>query len=235
MPPIKQIVCLANSRKLAGRCIAGKTWDAEHGAGEWIRPVSGRDGGAVSEHERQYPDGSDPRVLDVVRVPVTKCLPEGPQTENWHLDTQHYWEKAGRYPRWSLDLLVDKPTALWANGWHTYRGRNDYVPMEKTKDITTSLRLIRVERLVLEVFAPGEAFGSPKRRVQGWFSHAGSDYKLWVTDPLWELKYLSKLDGSYAIGECFLTISLGEPFRDAVYKLIAAVIALDEGSGRAAE
>lgn len=235
MPPIKQIVCLANSRKMAGRCIAGRTWDPEHGAGEWIRPVGDRESGAVTEHERQYADGSDPRVLDVVRVPVIKHVPEGSQTENWRLDPQHYWEKAGRYQRCSLDLLVDTPTALWTNGWHTYHGRNDYVPMEKAKEIATSLRLIRVEQLVLKVFAPGEAFGSPKRRVQGRFWHAGSDYKLWVTDPRWELKYLRKLNGSYTIGECFLTISLGEPFRDAVYKLIAAVIALDEGSGRAAE
>lgn len=232
MSVVKQIVCLANSRKLSGRCIAGKEWDAQHGAGEWIRPVSNREDEAVSEHERQYPDGSDPRVLDVLRVPVIKHVPAPPQTENWRLDPERYWKPAGRYPRYSLHRLVDTPAVLWMNGCHTYHGRNDHVPSEQAGEIVTSLRLIRVKRLALEVFAPGEAFGNPKRRVQGRFSHAGSEYRLWVTDPVWERKYLGKLDGSYSIGECCLTISLGEPYRGAVYKLIAAVI-VDDGSGRA--
>ena len=40
-------------------------------------------------------------------------------------------------------------------------------------------------------------------------------------------KYLAKLDGNYEIGECYLTISLGEPYQGACYKLIAAIIAGD--------
>ena len=79
----------------------------------------------------------------------------------------------------------------------------------------------------LIVFKPGEAFGNNKRRVQGRFSHAGKEYALWVTDPHVERRYLAKLDGSYGVGECYMTISLGEPYQDACYKLIAAVIASD--------
>ena len=63
-----------------------------------------------------------------------------------------------------------------------------------------------------------------KRRVQGRFSYAGNTYALWVTDPVYERQYLAKLDGDYQIGECFLTVSLGEPFGGAVYKLIATVV-----------
>ena len=84
--------------------------------------------------------------------------------------------------------------------------------------------------LKLSVFAPGEVFGSGKRRVQGRFDHTGSSYALWVTDPTWERRYLSQPDGSYEIGECCLTVSLGEPFGDACYKLIAAVIPLVGGA-----
>ncbi len=87
--------------------------------------------------------------------------------------------------------------------------------------IESSLRLIRVDALTLSVFAPREAFGSGKRRVQGRFEYAGSRYALWVTDPKWERRYLSQPDGSHEVGECYLTVSLGEPFGDACYRLIA--------------
>ena len=67
-------------------------------------------------------------------------------------------------------------------------------------------------------------FGNRKRRVQGRFRYHGAEYRLWITDPLYEREYLAKQDGSYEIGESFLTVSLGEPFKDACYKLIAAVV-----------
>ena len=52
----------------------------------------------------------------------------------------------------------------------------------------------------------------------------GIRYCLWVTDPVHERRYLAKPDGTYPVDECFLTISLGEPFGGAVYKLIASII-----------
>ena len=57
--------------------------------------------------------------------------------------------------------------------------------------------------------------------MQGWFTHAGREYALWVTDPGYERRYLAKRDDAYTLGPCHLTISLGEPYGDACYKLIA--------------
>lgn len=48
-----------------------------------------------------------------------------------------------------------------------------------------------------------------------------------MTDPVVERKYLVKDDGEYEIGECFLTVSLGEPYKGDCYKLAAAVITPD--------
>lgn len=226
MQTTKRIVCLANSRKLAGRCIAGREWDGER-PGDWIRPVSTRPGQEVSEYERQYEDGSDPKVLDVIEVPIVGRVEKGDenwQSENWLLDDEWYWRKAATYSSFDLPALVDASEPLWLDGFSTYHGSNDRVPLEVMDRIENSLRLIEVADLTLTVFAPGEAFGNRKRRVQGQFSHAGRSYALWVTDPVCERHYLAKLDGQYRRERSFLTISLGERYEGHCYKLIAAVI-----------
>lgn len=223
MPGIKRLVCLANSRKLHGRCVAGREWNGSE-AGRWIRPVSDRADGEVSEYERQYEDGSDPQVLDVIDVPVLGARPRDHQTENWLLDPRYYWVKAGRISSFDLPALADPVGPLWVDGHSTYSGRNDKVPMAVAGSVVDSLRLLHVARLRLVVCRPGEAFGNNKRRVQGRFRHANREYALWVTDPVRERAYLAKLNGAYDIGACYLTVSLGEPYEDACYKLIAAVI-----------
>ncbi len=64
---IKRILCLANSRKTSGRCIAGREI-TETGAGAWIRPVSGRGSGEISEEDRRYADGRTAQVLDLISL-----------------------------------------------------------------------------------------------------------------------------------------------------------------------
>jgi len=64
--------------------------------------------------------------------------------------------------------------------------------------------------------------------VQARFALAGVDYWLWVTDPIYERRYLAEGNGDYELGPSFLTLSLGEPYGDFVYKLVAAII--EEGT-----
>jgi hypothetical protein len=223
MTTVKRIVCLANSRKLNGSCVAGKEFTRDR-SGVWIRPVSARDHEEVSEYERQYQDGSDPRVLDVLDVPLLNPRPKGYQQENWLLDPDHYWMRSGRATWSDLASLVDPMEPLWICGLHTFNGMNDKIPLVQAGAIRSSLRLLYVRELELCVCKPGEAFGNPKRRVQGRFRHGVDDYHLWVTDPIYERAFLLKEDGEYRLGECFLTVSLGEPFKDDCHKLIAAII-----------
>ena len=220
----KRIICLANSRTLTGRSIAGREWIGGRLPGTWVRPVSERECGDVSEYERQYEDGAEPGVLDIIDIPVLEPRPKDWHRENWLLDSELYWRKKGSYSWFDLPALLDPVAPLWLDGYRTYDGRNDRIPDDSLQSVTSSLRLIHVERIELAVFRPGEAFGNQKRRVQGRFSHAGNDYALWVTDPEYEREYLAKLDGAYQIGECYLTISLGEPCRGSSHKLIAAII-----------
>lgn len=226
MTIIKRIVCLANSRKLAGRCIAGKVVDD---AREWIRPVSGREHEEVSKGERQYENGSDPAVLDVIDVPVMEHRDGTYQSENWLLDDSYYWTKIRRLKWRHLAGYEDQPRPLWTNEHRTFHGLNDQIALDEANFLTDSLRLIQVPEITIRVFRPGAQFGNNKRRAQGSFEYIGDSYRLWITDAAIEDTYLRKDDGLYVRGTSYLAISLGEPYQGNVYKLIAAIITVPGG------
>lgn len=223
MGTVTRIACLANSRKSSGRCVAGKTVIGGR-VGPWVRPVSAREHEEVSEHERQYQDGTDPQVLDVIDVPLLAPQPRDYQRENWRLNPKYYWARVDRL-RWTdLAALCDPPATLWINGHRTFNGRNDKIPLTEAQALTSSLRLLKVDQVGLRVFAPSSAFGNNKRRVQAQFTHAGDAYALWVTDPRYEVHFLAQPDGTYELGESYLTVSLGEAYKDDCFKLVAAII-----------
>lgn len=228
------MVCLANSRKHSGRCIAGIVTEGSQ-SGEWLRPVSDRHGAEVSESERQYVDGSDPRVLDVLEVPLLRQAPHGHQVENWLLDPHQHWVRRDRLTWGDLARLGDTERLLWpSHAESTYNGLNDRVTAAEAGAFDHSLHLVWVDDLVVRVFAPGAEFGNLKRRVQGQFMHLGAEYRVWIIDPVVERAFLARDDGHYAIGDCYLTMSLGEANDDGFcYKLVAAVITrerTEEGS-----
>ena len=220
---IKRIVILADSKKHDGNCVAG----VEIGeAANWIRPVSARAHEEVSVDEQRCLDGSLPRLLDVIDIPLLEPCPNTYQPENWRLDPASRWMKVQRATWVDLDKWKNSRD-LWANGNSTYHGINDVIAPEALIAGQDSLRLIHVTGLQLRVFAPRAAFGNLKRRVLGSFRHAGTPYALWVTDPLIEAAYLAQPDGAYTITECYLTVSLGELFEGRHSKLIAGVIIRD--------
>lgn len=113
---------------------------------------------------------------------------------------------------------------MWDNDYSTIAGLNDQVPVSRLTRHKSSLKLVTVDSIGFCVSAPGKDFGKHKRRVQGRFRLARSDYHLWVTDPMIESKYLRMENGEYEAGPAYLTISLGEPFNNHSQKLIAAII-----------
>lgn len=219
-PPVtKRIVCLANSRKLGGRCVAGK--DIRSHA--WIRPISDRPHEEVSEVERRYEDGADPRVLDVIDVPLMQHKPSGHQPENWLLDPGFYWVRMGQMDVRQLARLVDTPSVLWpSSARDTADGILDRISVAEALAAQRSLYLIRVGNLDIDVRTPSLG----KRKVKGEFTLGGHTYRLTVTDPVVERNVLAKPDGRSSVGPCYLTVSLGEPYGGYCYKLIAAVIPL---------
>lgn len=217
----KRIICLANSDKHSERCIAGKEIN---GGGSWIRPVGDGKDGEVSSEDRLYEDGSEPQLLDIIDIPLLRAQPEGCQQENWLLDPNYCWSRAGQFRRSQLGQLLDPAQRLWVDGVSTRYGQNDRVPNSRARSLKSSLRFIEVGSLAISVFAPSSDSWRRRRKVQGQFRYAGSRYKLSVTDPVIKKTYLGKGDGEYELGACYITISLGEPYYGARYKLVAAVI-----------
>jgi hypothetical protein len=192
--------------------------------GEWIRPVSAREHEEVSEEERRYSNGVDPKILDIIEAHFLEARPKTYQSENWLLDPAMYWAKAGRISWDDLRQFADASGALWTNVDSSYQGLNDRVAYDQAQKLKDSLKLVHVETVSLRVFKPGEAFGDAKRRVQAKFEYGENKYWLWITDPEMERRYLAKEDGEYRIGESYVTVSLGEPYKDYCYKLVAAII-----------
>jgi hypothetical protein len=173
---VKRIVCLANSRKHSGRCIAGKeVLDGAYGG--WIRPVSARPSAELSEEERRYSDGDDPQVLDIVGIPMLAPAPLLHQTENHMIDADYYWTKISRLPWTGLRQLVDEPETLWSNADSSYYGRNDRVTIDVAGRTTNSLVLIRPQALSIVVREEGAAFGNPRRRVRADVKYRGVNFR----------------------------------------------------------
>jgi hypothetical protein len=216
----KQAICLANSRKPDGRCLAGK----EPGTGVWIRPISDRPGGSVSEEERRYEDGRDPKLLDVISIPLIAPHPSDLQPENWLLDPEWYWEFVEASDFASAGGLADDPPQLWVNGYSTVAGINDRIPESRALPQAGSLYLVQVQDLTVRVLSPGAAFGDTKRKVRGRFTYGSDEYDMTITDPVVERAFLAGADGEFSIGDRLVTVSLAEPYGGYAYKLIAALI-----------
>ena len=222
----KTIVCLANSRKLTGRCVAGKEWDGRS-PGAWCRPVSARERGELTAERWYARTWRDPRLLDLIEVCLLGPRPSGCQVENHLVDTSVHWRFLGRLSARQLDLGLDKPTGpLWVNCGSTSGGCNDRVPAEIGDRQPNSLMLVQPERLTITIGLEG-AGETLRRRVRGHFSLAGFEYALSITDPLLEAEMRPQADGASAeLQKPILCISLSEKFpaQNACYKLIAGVM-----------
>lgn len=221
--PESTIICLANSRKRAGRCIVGLRADG----GGWVRPVSlGPEGTLFPEHFT-LKDGTEPQVLDVLVIPLERPKPELHQPENWVIGggrwrlvernaLQKYWSFLESHKEHGPDLFGDQ----------SYR-----IPFEDicSSPVEESVVLIAPRNLRWQI-AKGY---SGRRQARAIFRLGKATYNLPVTDPIWEERLGELPYGNHRLtsadirtnDKILLTISLGEPFQnDFCYKLIAAII-----------
>jgi hypothetical protein len=222
--PSVQFMCLANSRKPGGRCVAGLRID---GTG-WFRPVTNHPDGTVWATECILPDGTDTNLLDVVEVDVTRHRPEPHQPENWELAATP-WRLVQRVPAASaLQLLaswlVPGPVLL-----EDQSDRLNHAAV-LARPVAASLALIEPRSIQWNITTNFRG----NRQTRCRFDLAGATYDLSVTDmriehQLGALPFgLHPRDtaGIAPTSRVFLTVSLSEPLpaTGQCYKLVAAVL-----------
>lgn len=214
MPFAKTIICLANSRKLGGNCVAGK--DITNG--QWIRPVSSSETGELYPQHIQYKNDEIPECLDIIEIEFERCVPKYYQPENM-LITNRKWKKIRTFPKDNLDALCDTCHTVFQNiGNHT-----DRIPVARLQQrkITSSLIFIKVNDLIFHKTLST----SSREQVRAIFTFNGIEYDLVVTDLSMEKIVKREHDQCKVIcNNIYLCISLGEPFNNYCYKLVPSVI-----------
>jgi hypothetical protein len=226
--PLVNLICLANSEKWQGRCVAGLRLDGQG----WVRPVApDTEHGQLLLRHMKLEGGTEPRVFDVIAVDLKEPRPEPGQPENWLIGRGPWLLRdrpappevlAGLHP-----AVAAGPDLLGSNGSRIENRRAEQLP--------SSLALVRPSRLRFWLAKDLRDF--PQARVE--FKLDDQRYDLPLTDPAWKGRILRKLAGQ---GQCspeeagipanasvFLTVSLGELFHGYHYKLVAAIAVLPEG------
>jgi hypothetical protein len=221
MVSTKQFVCLANSVKTGGRCIAGKVVTGKT-FGPWLRPISNRPTAEVMTTEYMYGDNTSPQLLDILEVQLGEPKPHAHQTENYLIEAVR-WKKAGTASYASLAAMLDNKPTLWGSGASTYGGINDCISPEEAATFDHSLLLIKPANMVIRVGTEGYMYR--KRVVRAVFTYGTTQYALKVTDPLADAAFLKMTDDEYPI-DAFLCVSLTEPYEKdkRCHKLAAAII-----------
>jgi putative nucleic acid modification protein with dual OB domain len=203
-----RIVCLANSYKEGGRCIAGIDIDTS----EWVRPVSNQAGGTLPTD-----DVSSISILDVVEVSLGGDAPdEGCQPENRLVCGK--WKKISKMePKDLLDYCEDNRVIL-----HNFEKS---IPIEYFRTLPRerwkSLQLVHQTNITFEYKV------WPERREYKTCLRLndGKPLYLSITDP----NIRCRLDNNEKISKnCIITVSLATPWEkdNKCYKVVAGVIEL---------
>ena len=213
------LVCLANSRKLGGRCVAGLRMHGKQvKVGDWVRPVSRSEHGEVPVP--CYKDGREMKLGDVVAFHEGQSIRHLPGYQPENVSFSGSWRREGRVTWAALCRLAESQEEPWPAGVSSSMGRNDRFLIEQAPRVRRSLTLQRVDDLELTVLQNPY---SSAWDVRGEFSIGGTTLRLKVTDPVAESR-LRSTQLSESIGDALVCLSLGEPYQGHVYKLLSGVV-----------
>ena len=205
-----QFVCLANSIKLNGRCVAGTVLLNNNpvlnfGNPTWVRPVSEMEHGEISTALV-----SQTKLLDILEIDLTKNVGNGFQSENVLFDSTSL-KKIGTLPYDHLTKFVTTSTDSKIFGNHGKSVHKDVINM-----IDYSLLMICLDEFSVKVI------DSTKLRLL--FTYNGFGYDLPITDPDFIRNYNSNNQILEGKSEIFVTISLAVEHNEWHSKLIAGIM-----------
>lgn len=215
----KYFICLANSYKRGGRCLAGVEiipgsngrWNPVHnddGRPRWIRPIARTTYGEIPNYVAE-----DIHMLSVVKLSNVVPCPEEAHTENVCYSRIEQINNGTFLDTSLLDQLIDnKHQSIFHN-----KGRA--VSTEMLGGINYSLMLIHPDKA--SAYRDENREKSKNRMI---FTYYGVDYDFPITDPAF-LDEFKREPKRYAdIPNVYLAISLGLEFEGWHHKLVAGVI-----------
>jgi hypothetical protein len=212
---IRRFVCLANSFKEGGRCLAGIELDqnnhpiTENGHTKWIRPICN------TQHEEVHTHlCSHINILDIIEIDIINF----PNIGSYHSENALFHESAlhvvGKYTD-SLIGLCDNRRLIFGN-------RGKAVSQEAITNLTYSLMFIRTDQF--EVVGRTYENTSERTQIRLVFSYHGNQYDFPVTDPDLLNRLRTNPDFLKVYNEAFLCLSMTIPWNDWYYKLVAGAI-----------
>lgn len=210
-------ICLANSYKEGGRCVAGiechngiPLWN-ENDKPRWIRPVSADTPHGEIDARLSY----KLKLLDIVEMDVFDPVPQGHQVENVLFNPNSLKVK-GVFLGQNLDALCDQyQPCLFGNA-------SKSVTEAEAGQLSESLTLIKVADFQIVVKTNPLNFDKPHVRLH--FDFNKTRYDLPVTDPVLLRELHFDKDFLKNAPQLYLCLSLGILHEGLHYKLVAGII-----------
>ncbi len=211
-----RLVCLANSFKEGGRCLAGIELDnnnnpkIENGRPKWIRPICNTAHGEIHTHLVAHLS-----IMDIIELGVSGYPEERDfQSENV-LFRENSINTIGKLSSNKLDQLLYNRNSIFGN-------RGKAVSAEATGNLSHSLMFINVSQF--EVIERTYEDNPTRPQVRLVFSYNGSEYDLPVTDPVFLHNYQRNPCILEGVDQLYSCLSLGINHNDWHYKLVAGMI-----------
>lgn len=215
----KYFICLANSYKRGGRCVAGveivsdnsgrwKPVRNDDGRPRWIRPIAKTTYGEIPNFMAE-----DIELFSVVKLTNVASCPEQAHVENVYYSLMEQCEYNVSLESSILNQLIDnKHQSIFQN-----RGRA--VSAEMLMGINYSLMLVHPDKAGAY---RDENREKSKNRMK--FTYYGVEYDFPITDPAFLDEFKIEPERYANIPNVYLAISLGLEFEGWHHKLVAGVI-----------
>lgn len=208
-------VCLANSYKEGGRCIAGieiqnGTPSTVNNKPKWIRPVCKTEHGKVPENLVSHI-----KILDIVELNTTENTPDGFQSENILFDTNSI-KVIGKFPLANIPMLCDSSVNV------IFGNKGKAISEDCIGSLTYSLMMISTNDFESyeKIYEDNES--KPQARLK--FKYNFNEYDLPITDPIFLNLYKTNKNILIDKTVLYIVLSVGVIHKSWYYKLVAGII-----------